>query len=157
MTPVFQTIVEQGKGDCQRAAVASLFDLQLDQVPHFKLYGGNWWKVYCHFLLGIGWEFHGTSMGDRHASEERRNYTSVNGHFLATVPSKTFPDVKHSVVIDEAGVVVHDPNPNQLWKGINVIETGELDHVDIILPENVEEKEEQDMAAVLKALLERGK
>lgn len=37
-----------------------------------------------------------------------------NGYFYATVPSQTFPDVSHAVIIDTELKVVHDPNPNQL-------------------------------------------
>lgn len=131
MTPVFQACVDKGRGDCQRAAVASLFDLELEQVPHFRLYSSDdWWRVYFYFLMGIGYEFHGTSMAERHKGE--RNYSSVDGFFLATVPSRTIDGSRHSVLIDENGVVIHDPNPNKRWLGINVVETGELIHVDII-------------------------
>jgi hypothetical protein len=142
MTPVFQSTVDKGKGDCQRAAVASLFDLELEQVPHFRLYSSDtWWRVYYYFLIGIGYKFHGTSMAERHRDIGRRNYESVNGLFLATVPSRTIDGILHNVLIDEMGVVVHDPNPNKRWFGINVIESGELIHVDII--ERVE-KDESD-------------
>ena len=40
--------------------------------------------------------------------------------------SKTFKDVKHAVVMDLHGKIVHAPNPNRAWQDINVIETGEL-------------------------------
>lgn len=155
MTPVFQSIVDQGRGDCQRAAIASLFDLKLEQVPHFKLFGPDWWRVYYYFLMGIGYEFHGTSMGDRH--RDKRNYDSVNGFFLATVPSRSYEGVRHSVIIDEKGVIVHDPNPNGLWQGVNVVESGDLVHVDIIERMDQDKKADEDLAAVLKRLLEMSK
>lgn len=146
MKPIFQSIVEKGKGDCQRACIASLFDLQLEQVPHFKLFGseGKWFKPYRHFLLGIGYDFYGTSMGPRHSKKEDRNYKSINGFFLASVPSRTFEESGHSVIIDEEGFVVHDPNPNKRWLGVNVIETGELQHVDIIEQEREPQSCEED-------------
>lgn len=35
MKKVFQTIVDAGNGNCMQAVVASLFDLELQEVPHF--------------------------------------------------------------------------------------------------------------------------
>lgn len=32
---VFQTIVDRGNGNCMQAAVASLLNLELSDVPHF--------------------------------------------------------------------------------------------------------------------------
>ena len=146
MIHVFQACVDKGKGDCQRAALASLFDLQLDQVPHFRLYSSDtWWRVYFYFLMGIGSEFHGTSMAERHRDTEKRNYKSVDGFFLATVPSRTIDGSRHNVLIDENGVVVHDPNPNKRWLGINVVDTGELIHVDII--EKIEEAKHYEQSS----------
>lgn len=145
MIQVYQSICDAGRGDCQRAAVASLFDLELEQVPHFRLYkDGQWFLVYYHFLMGIGYEFHGTSMAERHRDPARRNYDSIDGFFLATVPSRTIDGARHSVIINEKGMVVHDPNPNKRWLGINVIESGELIHVDIIEKRVDEERATND-------------
>lgn len=35
MKKVYQTIIDSEKGNCMQATVASLFDLNLDDVPHF--------------------------------------------------------------------------------------------------------------------------
>ena len=44
MKPVEQREFGEGKGDCFRACVASIFELLLDQVPHFcKGDADNWW------------------------------------------------------------------------------------------------------------------
>ena len=42
MKKVFQTIVDKRHGNCMQAAVASLFDLELEEVPNFiELKEGN--------------------------------------------------------------------------------------------------------------------
>ena len=35
MKKVFQTIVDPGNGNCMQAAVASLLELEIEEVPHF--------------------------------------------------------------------------------------------------------------------------
>ena len=45
---------------------------------------------------------------------------------IASVPSHSFEGLGHSVVMDINGLVVHDPNPNKAWEGINVLGTGDL-------------------------------
>lgn len=42
MKPVYQTIIDKEIGDCQRAAAASLFELKIEQVPHFILFNEKW-------------------------------------------------------------------------------------------------------------------
>ena len=65
---------------------------------------------------------------DRH-EDHRCSLTDgfdINGFIDATVNSKTFEGTTHAVITDLNGVVVHDPNPNQLWMGINIWDTGDL-------------------------------
>jgi len=133
MKPVFQTCVDSGKGDCQRAQLASVFELDISQVPNFILYkDADWFSVYWYFLLALGYEYVGNAGPDRHNDPNRRNYKSIDGYFLAQVKSKTFDKKVHAVVMDEGGIVVHDPNPNQRYLGINVVESGDLVGVDIV-------------------------
>lgn len=122
MIPVDQTIVTGTEGDCVRATVATLLNLPIDAVPHFiRFTDDQWWGVYCAFMWALGWEVLGAeSKGTPDPA------LSLNGYFDASVPSRTFPGKSHAVVIDCDGVVVHDPNPNKLWLGVNVIESGDL-------------------------------
>lgn len=130
MKPVFQTVTHAGRGNCHQAAVASTFDLDLSQVPNFILYPEDqWWNVFCCFIWGLGYEFHGRAYLKDSAPSEHED---INGFYLATVPSKTFEGKTHAVVINKKGMVAHDPNPNKKWLGINVIQSGELLHWDII-------------------------
>lgn len=120
MTPVDQAIVDKGDGDCFRAAVASVLDMTLEQVPHFIRFGQIWHTVYRKFMRMFGWEYAGTCdiRADRGLLEE----DSINGYFIVSVPSATYDDVMHSVICDADGLIVHDPNPNKLWKGRNISE-----------------------------------
>jgi hypothetical protein len=51
-----------------------------------------------------------------------------NGYFYASVPSQTFSDVTHAVIVDTDLNIVHDPNPNQL--ALNLVPD---DVIDIIV------------------------
>lgn len=123
MKPVFQTIIDGAKGDCMRATVASLLELELEQVPHFILFSDDvWWDVYCCFFYALGYDYAG------YGKVLYRDY-SINGFFDASVKSKTFPDKNHAVILDMAGVVVHDPNPNKLWLGENALLSDDFNYV----------------------------
>ena len=120
MKPVDQIIIHGETGDCERAVIASLFDLQLDQVPHFKLYPNNmWFNIYWYFLYGLGYEYLGWG-------KPERDIEGVNGFAYAVVKSRTFPDKTHAVIVDETGLVIHDPNPNKAYLGVNIKNTGEF-------------------------------
>jgi len=117
-----QTEVDKGRGDCQRAAVASMFELEISQVPHFKLFGDNWFKVFYHFLQSIGYDFQGTANKDKPITDD----DLINGCVIAGVPSRTHKDTTHAVLVDKTGLVIHDPNPNKQWQDVNVIESGDI-------------------------------
>lgn len=135
MILVDQQIVDSGRGDCQRAAVASILELEIEQVPHFRLFGDStWWHVYYYFMLACGWEYMGQHFPNRSKLE---SVDSVNGLFQACVPSRTYPPemgITHAVLIDINGVVVHDPHPNKLYQGENVLESGALKYWYVFKP-----------------------
>ena len=120
MINVDQTIVEKGDGDCFRAAVASILDLTIEQVPHFNRFGQAWHSIYRGFLMLCGWEYSGCC--DIRADRGMKEEDSINGFFIVAVPSATFEGVMHSVISDLKGIVVHDPNPNKKWQGRNIKE-----------------------------------
>ncbi len=122
MKPVDQTIVDPERGDCTRAVIASLFELDITQVPHVQLFGPLWFDVLYYFLMAIGYQYNGTG----HPSKYPMQGNSINGYCYGVVKSRTYPGKFHAVVVDETGVVAHDPNPNKAWQGINVLETGDL-------------------------------
>lgn len=128
MIPVYQTVISKGRGNCHQALIASIFELDLSQVPNFRLFPENkWFDVYYYFLWAMGFKY----KGQKHniISRPLLLEDSLNGFFDAAVESRTLgPDVLHAVILDVNGIVVHDPNPNKRWLGVDVITTNSLKH-----------------------------
>jgi len=143
MHKVFQTIIASSNGqkpwgNCVQAAVASLFELPLEEVPHFlheedwvKYNATDWFDCYYQFLKTRGYRLKGTKYNTRRlgfwGEDTFKNITvedSINGYFEATVYSPGFFDRNeyitnynylnglHAVIIDKDFNIVHDPNPN---------------------------------------------
>jgi hypothetical protein len=101
MTPHTQTIVVGDPsglpGDCLRAAVASLLDLPTEAVPHFALFGRNWWNALALWCDGNGY------LLNREQAEP-------------SIPCLAFGmsprDVYHAVVWAD-GECMHDPHPSR--------------------------------------------
>lgn len=132
MKPVMQTIVrsDQGvgvPGDCLRAAVASMFELDIIQVPHFLMFGKRWYSAYHSFLWFLGYEL---CHYDYEGKFSRKDL--INGCISASVKSKTFKNDTHAVLVNSVGRVLHDPNPNQAYKGLNILKTGDFVGWDVI-------------------------
>lgn len=112
-----------------QAVVASLLELELCQVPHFRLFPDSiWFNFYYYFMYAAGWKYVGCSQANNSLLEDGG---WINGYFDACVPSKNYPPemgIVHAVIIDETGLVVHDPHPGKKYQGENVIESGALMH-----------------------------
>lgn len=125
MEKVYQSIVDKDKGDCMRAVIASLLEVELEDVPDF-LNRNGWLKIMLDFLKEkTGHRF--TPISLSYYSDEAlfkilsdEEVDCFNGFFYASVPSRTYKDGSHAVIIDRDFIVVHDPNPNQLWLNENV-------------------------------------
>ena len=137
MKKIFQTIVDAGKGNCMQAAIASLFDKELNEVPDFKAVD-DWFHPMWNFVIANGYEYTGMLYNKKMSiinnptcncfkddvwaeetmlTKENLNlYGSVNGFFYATVLSPKYFNwgegftKRHAVVIDLEMNVVHDPN-----------------------------------------------
>lgn len=118
MKKVYQTIVDQGNGNCLQATTASILDLELKDVPHFLEFGDKWFIEYWNFFKGHGYdvtEFGAMRTKKPTIKEVMKHDGGINGFFVATVYSQTFNDgTTHSVIVDLDLNIVHDPNPNQL-------------------------------------------
>ncbi len=118
MKKVYQNIVGGDNGDCARAVMASLFDLDLDQVP--PLYPNETQgREKAKFLESkgyVGWRcFYKEDWNEKPTIKEVAKVDGgINGYFYASVPSQTFEGVSHAVVVDKELNIIHDPNPNQL-------------------------------------------
>ena len=127
---VDQTVVDKDKGDCVRAAIASMFELEIEQVPHFVLFQGDmWWTMFCSYVWGLGYELEGY-----YTPKERQFEPAdlINGCILASVTSG-YSGRTHAVLIDSKGVVIHDPSPCKHWLGKDVLASRKLLHWDRII------------------------
>jgi hypothetical protein len=111
-----QTDITQESGDCQRASVASLFGLELDQVPHFRLFPDDkWWDVFCSFIWELGYEV-------ERFNEKFIDVKPTVGHLLLADIKSNFGDgFAHAVIVDIDGIVIHDPLPGNPNNGRNII------------------------------------
>jgi hypothetical protein len=56
MKKVYQTIIDVGKGNCMQAALASLFELGINEVPDFLAANDKWFESICSFVESRGYE-----------------------------------------------------------------------------------------------------
>jgi len=117
MIKVYQTIVSKGTGNCMQAAIASLFDEKLEDVPNFKELGDGWFLAMHHFCEDRGYDLCYINKG-KYNTEFMRKIAEfdggVGGYFYGVVKSQTFENTTHAVIVDKNLNVVHDPNPNQM-------------------------------------------
>lgn len=119
MKKVYQTIVDKDHGNCMQAAIASLFELELNQVPNFVEMPNDKWFLECMQLFrNYGYEICAFNINNHKLTDEEKLYLmehdgGVNGYWHASVNSLTLPGCTHSVLVDKYLNVVHDPNPNQ--------------------------------------------
>ena len=131
MTPVFQTIINSCTGDCLRAAMASILDMRIEDVPNFAEEEGHKSTeaselTPCQrWLESIGLQeleffLHDVSRNtyDHFCSIACMLANSGPVYALASLPSQSFSDCSHAVVIKINGYkkepwveVAHDPNP----------------------------------------------
>jgi hypothetical protein len=102
-------------GDCFRASVASIMEVDIDSVPHFvKEYGADWFGKFNEWLNdNFGLAYYETSMTEG-STEGWRDYLKEHYggmHVLITGISPRYLDEYHCVVGNGLDVV-WDPHPN---------------------------------------------
>lgn len=113
MTPVRQTIFapddgRQMPGNCLQAAMASLLDLPLEDVPHFVgdawASGGElkWWALWYEWCYDRGLEL------------LPRAKPEPGEYYLGTGPSPRDPANRQHVAVYLDGHLAHDPHPSDL-------------------------------------------
>jgi hypothetical protein len=132
MIKVDQTITERGKGNCMQAALSSLFHTDMDKTINIIDHIDSGWQIpFMCWIASIGYEYDGvyTAFVDMDKTKENlKDSPSVSGYLLAAVPSKNHNGVSHAVIINNNGLVVHDPHPKMGWLGVNVVESGEISY-----------------------------
>ena len=140
MKKIFQKIVaSDGTGDCVRAAVASILDLEYEDVPDMSPNTGNQTGSMMSFMKKNGYSYEGELLSrnysilymsnqleyckgnyiqdDRYLISKKNieNLKGVNGLFLATIlsPKFTIPYEgvygHHQVICDKNFNIVFDP------------------------------------------------
>lgn len=115
MTPVTQTITGD-KGNCLQAAVASILDKPLEEVPHFICYGESWFIALILFMRDFGYEYHGIADGSL-LTDPKFN-KGIGGYVIGSGMSPR--GFSHAVVCKD-GEIVHDPHPSRA--GVEHIES----------------------------------
>ena len=119
MKKVFQTIIDPRKGNCMQAVFASVFELELDQVPNFIEMGEEWFSEIQEFVKTQGHKhvadlYNGNEVLEEFHIKQICNYTGVNGLFIATVGSPKYyksHGSTHVVVVNKKLEIIHDPSP----------------------------------------------
>jgi len=145
MIPVYQKIVETGKGDCMRAVICSLIgEPDIETVPNFIEFN-SWYEEMHRFLKDRGFKLHGGGLINKYYTmltnpsgscfkeikwhkpsllnrTNIKKLEGIDGFLWGSVLSPKFITAKngyfntHAVVIDKELNIVHDPNPE--YKGI---------------------------------------
>lgn len=137
MKPVYQTIADKNKGNCMQAVIASLFDVELNEIPNFIEFD-SWFEPLYKIIQKFGYEYNGILYNKKYSTlntpthecyhkikwskttvlTPKRLYkeSGVNGYFYAGVYSPKYfnweDQITHAVIIDKDYNVVHDPNPS---------------------------------------------
>lgn len=130
MNKILQTIVDKGNGNCLQAVVASLFEKDLEEVPHFIQYKSEWFDRLSTFFQENGYDgvmvINPNNVPEKQLKLAMEYDGGVNGYWCASVPSQTFETGTHAVIVDKDLNIVHDPNPNQ-----KAMKLGKEDIIDV--------------------------
>lgn len=102
MKPVTQTIFNAERGDCFAACLASILELELDEVPNF--HGENWLFRYNRWLKPFNLVLYDVTF------PKGTNQHPVGYSILAGTSPRYAPALHAVVCLD--GTIVHDPHPN---------------------------------------------
>ena len=124
MKKVFQTRTSKDNGNCAQAVIATLFDLEIEDVPdfvgshHIKPMAAEIVKFYRDKGFKAGYIYKTDHKMGKSLLDIAKNDEGVNGFFYAVVKSKTFEESLHAVVVDKELNIIHDPNPNGKCLGL---------------------------------------
>ena len=125
MKPVMQTILGYPNGNCWVACVASLLEMDIEQVPHFnQLHGEHWFKHCSDWLINHGY-------GLLELEYTSKWWLVGDGPYVIVTGKSPRGDWQHAVigkVINNRVELVHDPHPDGL-----MIE-GEPNFIDFFVP-----------------------
>lgn len=117
MTPVEQRLFFDAatgeRGDCLKCCLASVLELDYDDVPHFAGMGDRWWIEQMNWLASRGWRY-GTAHHMPDPDDPTKLAGWTQGYWLAGVKSlRTRPDGTHigHMVVMRDNEIAWDPHP----------------------------------------------
>lgn len=102
MKPVYQTIFDKPHGNCLQACVASILELDLDQVPNF-VENDDWFQALETFL-----ERFDLQPAQLDPTKTEKIWKPTGFHIKGGLG----PRKLHHAVVGLAGKTVHDPHPD---------------------------------------------
>ena len=117
MNPVMQTVFGSGDngekaGNCFRACLASILEIQIDDIPDIEnLAQDRWFPVFHNWLKEQGYEYLGWGNPDNLA--DSKYASGIEGYVIVCGGSPRGYSRGHAVVFKDA-VMVHDPHPSNL-------------------------------------------
>ena len=125
MIKVYQTINDEDNANCMQAAIASLFNEKLDNVPNFISFGDKWWWIFKRYIKYKGYNinkialsntsYYGKNISKEYLFDRLKSLEGINDLFYATVSSPKFnpngdlDGHTHAVIIDKYFNIIHDP------------------------------------------------
>jgi len=122
MKKVFQRQVDAGNGDCMKCAIATLLNLEYEEVPHFLKFEFPI-EAMTGFMFEYGFEFehclYNYPNSEYSTIGNLKDYDGVNGLFYASVFSPKYykeedginaHQITHAVLINKNYDIVFDPN-----------------------------------------------
>lgn len=118
MKPVYQTVFGSPGGNCMQAAVASIFELPLEQVPNFVENGDEWVEALVSFCAKYNLRPVFLSL------EKREPGTNIgfSGGWWSVVTGKSPRGDYYHAVVAYNGSIVHDPHPDGEGKLISLLD-----------------------------------
>ena len=132
MKKVNQKEIGPKTGDCMRASIASVLEVDLQAVPHLtRTDEKKWFSVMYYFFVAYGFAYSGM-WWPANGKRELKKSDSINGFYMASVYSRTYPrkkNITHLVVMDMSWKVVHDPHPDRKWQGETLLKHPDLESI----------------------------
>lgn len=92
MIPIKQRIIDNKKGDCFTACIASLLEIPYEDIPDIPLWG--WMEVVSPFLRKNGFTYEGYQKPEKAIELS----VGIDGFYIVDVPSQNFEGIFHSVI-----------------------------------------------------------
>jgi hypothetical protein len=110
MIPVFQTNTSPIDGNCFQACVASIFELSLDEVPHFckKVEGDQWWYDFRDWLSDKNYSCANEKISEENGKEWLDWLNAIDCYGIGSIKSG---NLYHAVVV-KGSKIIHNPWPS---------------------------------------------